>query len=173
MHSLARAVVFALLPLLWSGLLVVAWHFEAYRLIFPLSLATLSFPASFGYAAILLLAPGVPPEGVQSGKTFVTVLCIAAALVAYACSLYATGSFLNLIPEYYKFGGNAVPLSRSTVQLWAVLTAAVVGVSVTGRMLTPSSSLANGMACAALGMSASTITVFAPLLLSQHVVFRQ
>jgi hypothetical protein len=167
-----RAIPFASLPFLCAGLLVAAWHFAAYSVLLPISLATLLFPASFGYAGVLLLEPSA-----QQGRTprlprILAGLSIVTALVAYACSLYGNGSVLQLIPEIYKFGGSVVSLNQSTVALWAGLTAASSAIASANLIMGASTSVAHRVSRATLGMSAGTVVMFVPLLTSSHVAFR-
>ena len=172
MQQRMRAVPFASLPFLFAGLLVAAWHFGVYGALFPLSLLTLLFPASFGYAGVILLAPSEQQRKTPHLSALTMATSVFTTLLAYASSLYGIGSVLQLIPEVYKFGSSVVSLSHSTVLLWAGLTASSGAIAAAGLKLAASSPVAQQLFGATLGMVVGSVAVFVPLLASNHVVVR-
>jgi len=172
MSHRARTLTFAGLPLLWAALAFATWHFWLPGFLVPISLAFLAVPASLGYAAVLLLEPSSSFQSRNWSHFILHACAVAASLVAYATALYGLGSLFGLLPEKYKFGNSAVYLSRSTVWLWAELSAGAFATSGLLYFALPPRSLSHQLCRATIGIVSLTTILFVPLLLSSHVTLR-
>jgi hypothetical protein len=148
----------------------LAWHFGWYDLLFPFGLASLAVPAAIGYAWALVL-PG-NANSIRSAGAVVTLVAFVLVAVTYACSLYALGRVIQLLPEFYKFGSGLVDVSLSTVRLWLGLSAVCLLGAIGLRRYVAPSYQASVLSRATIGMVITSAAIFGPFLLSSHAAYR-
>ena len=171
MPLLHSPLLITVLPAFWFAAYWGIWHFWLPQLLFPISLLGLAVPLCFGFAAAVL-NQSKHSDAPQTTSSVAAALSSLIAVLAYGACLYGTGAVFGLVPEKYKFGGNAAYLSISTVRIWGVVTAGGLFLALILRKLQPVNSLGSRLANASAGMFAAGALFLVPLLLSPRVLFR-
>jgi hypothetical protein len=166
----AHAFIALALVLIWALAYWSAWHFDWRSLILPLGVASLAVPAAFGYASVSALPIRTLEHRMDSA--WMVLIAVIFFAVAYACSIYAIGRVVDLLPEIYKFDTTVVDVSRSTLRLWfAFCVGSFIGsvISCGSFRIGPK---ANLLCRATIGIVVGTAIPFIPFLLSPYVVYR-
>ena len=170
--NLARTpTTFLVIPAIWLSAYWAAWHFNFSSLFFWLAMPSLLVPVSLGWAMALRLQRAADSRD-QPHRQWLVLPAALLALIAYLSCLYASGSVFGLIPEAYKFGNTSAYLSRSTVQMWAAITAAALFAALALLRLSQSRSPANALLRTSAGMLLFAALFMIGLLVSGHVTFR-